>query len=77
MRSDSTICRVILQGQKVLQSQRGAERIEFTNAGERCLDTTGNSATEMPKNTEFIFACSNCAFGFSKIDLFLVSLKYF
>lgn len=68
---------MILQGQKVLQSQRGAIRITFTNAGERSLDTTGNSVTEMPKNTEFVFACSNCAFGFSKIDLFLVLQKYF
>lgn len=77
MRSGCTICRVILQGQQVLQSQRGAPRIKFTNAGERCLDTTGNSTREKPKNTELIFACSNCAFGFSKIDLFLVSRKSF
>lgn len=68
---------MILQGQKVLQAQRGAIRITFATASERSLDTTGNSVTEMPKNTEFIFACSNCAFGFSKIDLFLVLQKYF
>lgn len=67
---------MILQAQRVLQSQRGAIRVTFTNAGERCLDTTGNSVKEMPKNTDFIFACSNCAFGFSKIDLFLVLQKY-
>lgn len=52
-------------------------RITFTNAGERCLDTTGNSVTQMPENTQFILACSNCAFEFSKIDLFLVLQKYF
>lgn len=50
--------------------------MKLTNVGERFLDTTGSSTTEMPKNTEFIFACSNRAFGLSKTDLFLVSREH-
>lgn len=76
MRSDCTICGVILQVQQVLPPQRSAIRIKLTDVGKRFFDNTGSNTTEMPKTSEFIFACSNCAFGFSKIDLFLLSWEH-
>lgn len=62
--------------QQVLPPQRSAIRIKLTDVGKRFFDNTGSSTTETPKTSEFIFACSNCAFGFSKIDLFLLSWEH-